>query len=262
MTKGEYFMARRPAPLKRQRNQRAEEIRAQYTEVAGTRERLPLSQISARVHGDTRELNEQHVQELMESIEILGLISPLSVDREGTLLAGGHRRAALVLLAEHNPEYFSEHFAEGVPVYRLDLLAEEAPVEALQVEIEENTQRRNYSAIEIKQAAKRLEQAGYEKLKGRPKEGQKSLKQALQRIFKLSDRRIQAILNQDEQLEKYKSTELPVSQKSLHSAQRKAIKSLNHIEDQLHRFEEAGQLHQEALHKVREALKALEQIKA
>jgi hypothetical protein len=53
-----------------------------------------------------------------------------------------------------------------------------------------------------------------------------------------------------------------VSQKSLRSAQRKAIKSLNHIEDQLHRFEKADQLHQEALQKVREALKVLEQIKA
>ena len=36
-------MARRPTPLKRQRNQRAEEIRAQYTEVAGSKERIPLS---------------------------------------------------------------------------------------------------------------------------------------------------------------------------------------------------------------------------
>lgn len=255
-------MARRPAPLKRQRNQRAEEIRAQYTEVAGSKERLPLSQISARVHGDTRELNEQHVHELMESIEILGLISPLSVDREGTLLAGGHRRAALVLLAQHNPEYFTEHFAEGIPVYRLDLLAEEAPIAALQVEIEENTQRRNYSAIEIRQAAKRLEKAGYEKLKGRPKEGQKSLKQALQRIFKLSDRRIQMILNEDTEAKDLKANERPVNRKTLRSAQKKAVKSLASIEDQLQRFSEADQQHQEALLKVREALTALQRLKS
>lgn len=250
-------MARRPTPLKRQRNQRAEEIRAQYTEVAGSKERIPLSQISARVHGDTRELNEQHVHELMESIEILGLISPLSVDREGTLLAGGHRRAALLLLSQENPEYFAEHFAEGIPVYRLDLLAQEAPIEALQVEIEENTQRRNYSSNEIRQAAKRLESAGYEKLKGRPKEGQKSLKQALQRIFKLSDRRIQMILNEDKTIKHLKDSERPVSKKTLRSAQTKALKSLTNIEDQLQRFEGANQQHQEALHKVQEALKAL-----
>ena len=253
-------MARRPTPLKRQRNQKAEEIRAQYTEVAGSKERLPLSQISARVHGDTRELNEQHVHELMESIEILGLISPLSVDREGTLLAGGHRRAALVLLAKQNPDYFAEQFAEGIPVYRLSILAEEAPIEALQVEIEENTQRRNYSAVEIRQAARRLEKAGYEKLKGRPKEGQKSLKQALQRIFKLSDRRIQMILNEDTQARSLDASDRPVNKKTLRSAQRKAVKSLTSIEDQLQRFSESDQQHQDALVKVRDALMALQQL--
>ena len=250
-------MARRPAPLKRQRNQRAEEIRAQYTEVAGTRERLPLSQIQFRVHGDTRSLNDQHVSDLMESIEILGLISPLTIDQEGTLLAGGHRRAAIERLATDHPDAFDHHFAEGVPVYRLDILAEDAPIEALQVEIEENTQRRNYTADEIRAAARKLEAAGYEKLKGRPKEGQKSLKMALQRIFKLSDRRIQSILNDEH---KRDQTPAVVSEKTLRSAKRKALKGLQGIEDQINRFSGATVAHKEALASIRAALKVLEDL--
>ena len=252
-------MARRPAPLKRQRNNRAEEIRAQYTEVAGTRERLPLSQIADRVHGDTRVLDDQHVKELMESIEILGLISPLSIDREGTLLAGGHRRAALALLAATDPKCFDLHFAEGIPVYRLDVLAEEAPVEALQIEIEENTQRKNYSPDEIRSAAKKLEAVGYEKLKGRPREGQKSLKQALQRIFKLSDRRIQSILNEDPNRKEISNLQ-PVSLKTIRAAQKKAQRGLEGLEDQLSRFPNSSAAQQKALEKVREALQALKEL--
>jgi hypothetical protein len=147
------------------------------------------------VHGDTRALDPQHVQELSESVEVLGLITPLTVDAEGALLAGGHRRAALTLLKERAPERFEELFSEGIPVHRLTLNSAEQPVEALQLEVEENTQRLNYTAEEIREAARRLEEAGYERLKGRPREGQRSLKRALQQVFRLSDRRIQQLLN-------------------------------------------------------------------
>lgn len=183
------------APLARRRDHRAEEIRAQYAEVAGHRERLGLSAISERVHGDTRALDEAHVIELSESIEVLGLITPLTIDARGALLAGGHRRAALGALEARNPERFLELFPEGVPVYRLELDSAQDAVEALQLEVEENTQRLNYSAEEIREAARRLEAAGYERLKGRPQAGQRSLKRALQKVFRLSDRRIQQILN-------------------------------------------------------------------
>ena len=83
-----------------------------------------------------------------------------------------------------------------MPVHRLPLDSARSPVEALQLEVEENTQRLNYSAQEIREAAKRLEEAGYERLRGRPKAGQKSLKRALQDVFRLSDRRIQQLLNE------------------------------------------------------------------
>jgi len=184
------------APLARRRDQRAEQIRAQYAEVAGHRERLSLGEIGERVHGDTRALDPAHVAELSESLEVIGLITPLTIDARGALLAGGHRRAALSLLQERDPERFEELFPEGVPVYRLELDSAQEPIEALQLEVEENTQRLNYSADEIREAAKRLEAAGYERLRGRPQPGQRSLKRALQRVFRLSDRRIQQILNE------------------------------------------------------------------
>lgn len=187
---------KKTAPLARRRDQRAEQIRAEYAEVAGHRERLGLEAIGERVHGDTRGLDEAHIEELSESIEVLGLITPLTIDTRGALLAGGHRRAALSSLQARNPARFEELFPDGVPVYRLALDSAEDAIEALQLEVEENTQRLNYSAEEIREAARRLEAAGYERLKGRPQAGQRSLKRALQKVFRLSDRRIQQILNE------------------------------------------------------------------
>ena len=46
----------------------------------------------------------------------------------------------------------------------------------LQIEVEENTQRKNFTTSQIKEAALKLEQAGYKRLRGRPKVGEKSLK--------------------------------------------------------------------------------------
>jgi ParB-like chromosome segregation protein Spo0J len=156
---------------------------------------LPLEEILDRPQGDTRPLHENHVKELAESIGILGLITPLTVDRNGYLLAGGHRRAALSHLKTAAPDYYLELFPEGIPVRVIDIDATEAAIEALQIEVEENTQRRNFSPNEIKNAATKLEAAGYSRLKGRPKEGEKSLKRELAKVFRLSEDRIQKILN-------------------------------------------------------------------
>lgn len=65
----------------------------------------------------------------------------------------------------------------------------------MQIEVEENTQRRNFTVIEIREAAIKLEAVGYQRLKGRPREGEKSLKRELAKVFRLSDDRIQKILN-------------------------------------------------------------------
>lgn len=156
---------------------------------------LPLSSIQDRYGDDTRPINLKHVEALMESISVLGLITPLTVDIEGRLLAGGHRRAALLSLAEAEAKHFKNLFPNGIPVRVMEIDSKEDEVNALQIEVEENTQRKNFTPTEIKAAASRLESAGYQRLKGRPRKGQKSLKRELANVFRLSEDRIQKILN-------------------------------------------------------------------
>jgi ParB-like chromosome segregation protein Spo0J len=138
----------------------------------------------------------------VESIQVLGLITPLTVDRHYRLLAGGHRKAALEKLAKEQPERFKELFGEGVPVNIMDIDGEKESVRALQIEVEENTQRKNYTRSEIKEAARKLEKAGYEKLKGRPAEGQKSINRELSSVFGLSRRQITRIMNESKETQK------------------------------------------------------------
>lgn len=160
---------------------------------------LSIEEILDRPGGDTRNLNPSHVDELAESILVLGLITPLTVDRHGHLLAGGHRRAALYQIKEKQPQRYQELFPEGIPVRVVDIDATLDSVDALQIEVEENTQRRNFTGAEIKEAALKLEHAGYKRLRGRPKAGEKSLKRELAKVFRLSEDRIQKILNDSDQ---------------------------------------------------------------
>lgn len=157
---------------------------------------IALSSIQDRPGGDTRSLNEQHVAELTNSIAVLGLITPLTLDRHNRLLAGSHRRTALQHLAQQQPERFEALFPDGIPVRIMDVDAETDTVDALQIEVEENTQRRNYTAAEVREAARKLEAAGYQRLRGRPSPDQKSLNRELMNVFRLSRRRITDILNE------------------------------------------------------------------
>lgn len=160
---------------------------------------LPFGAILDRPNRDARPLNDRHVQNLADSILTLGLISPLTVDCKGHLLAGSHRRAAIHQISIEHPERFEELFSIGIPVRVMDIDASVDEIDALQIEVEENTQRRNFTIAEIRDAALRLENAGYERLRGRPKQGQKSLKRELANVFRLSEDRIQRILNDSEQ---------------------------------------------------------------
>ena len=193
-------MVRKKTSLSLERlNQRAKEdfasSKSYENEVNQTLKLLLFEDILDRPGGDTRPLNLNHVSELAESILVLGLITPLTVDRYGHLLAGGHRRAALHKIKIEQPQKYLELFPEGIPVRVVDIDATQDSVEALQIEVEENTQRRNFTVIEIREAAIKLEAVGYQRLKGRPREGEKSLKRELAKVFRLSDDRIQKILN-------------------------------------------------------------------
>jgi len=154
-----------------------------------------LENIGNRPSGNTRSLNQKHIKQLAESISVIGLITPLTLDRNYRLLAGGHRKAALDYLSQEEPDIFEQLFADGIPVYIMDMDAEKDVVDALQIEVEENTQRRNYTQKEICEAARKLEEAGYKAITGRPRQGEKSLNRELMDVFRLSRRHVSRLLN-------------------------------------------------------------------
>lgn len=144
----------------------------------GERVLVPLSTVTLR-EVNTRGLNDAHVRRLGESIRVLGLLEPLVVDRKVRLLAGGHRLAAIAVVATEDTEAFARWFGNGVPVRMLDFNAEEDPDQALAVEIAENEHRRDYTREEAIQIAERLRAAGYRDTVGRPKKGERALGPAL-----------------------------------------------------------------------------------
>jgi ParB family chromosome partitioning protein len=158
---------------------------------------MPLAGIKPR-DTDTRPLNPDHVNALMESIAALGLIEPLAVDKHGCLLAGGHRLAAIAQLKETDLKTFNQHFTAGVPVRVMDFDAQQNPDRALEIEIAENEQRRDYTPSEVRAIADRLIEAGYKETKGRPKAGEKALAPALQTIIGKSRRTVMNYLAGDE----------------------------------------------------------------
>lgn len=181
---------------------------------------LAITEIKDRASGNTRDLNLPHLVTLAESIQAVGLIEPLAVDKENRLLAGGHRLAALRLLAI-SPSRRREHVARvylnwseetlqeaqhtdvwgspteqellsrieavpqvtsQVPVHVMELDSTTETELALAIEIAENEKRRDYSRSEIQSLAERLKTAGYRHVVGRPKGGEKSLFPALESI--------------------------------------------------------------------------------
>ncbi len=157
---------------------------------------LPLGKILDRT-SDTRELSEQHVEELAESIAVLGLLEPLIVDRRGRLLAGGHRKAAINTVKERDSKAYQQHFPNDlVPVRIVDFDAEENLDLALQIEVSENEKRRDYTPREVRALADRLRGAGYADVKGRPAKGEKALRPALEVILGKSIRTVRRYLNE------------------------------------------------------------------
>jgi ParB family chromosome partitioning protein len=142
----------------------------------------------------TRQLNQEHVESLSESIAALGLIEPLVVDRRLRLVAGAHRLAAIQHLKESQPEAFQRHFGEGVPVWLLSFDAQERPEDALAVEVAENEHRRDYTREEALGLADRLRQAGYRDVPGRPGREEKALGPALQVVLGKSLRTVRRLL--------------------------------------------------------------------
>lgn len=174
-----------------QEQDRLSEVRSQDLKVSF----LPLPKILDRVT-DTRELKAEHVEDLMMSMAVLGILEPLVVDIRGRLLAGGHRKAAIYLLKERMPTQYAARFPnESIPVFTLPFDADLEPDLALQVEIAENEKRRDYTRAEVKVLAERLKSAGYSDTQGRPMKGDKPLRPALKVIIGKSIKTVQRYLN-------------------------------------------------------------------
>jgi len=151
---------------------------------------VPIDRIQHRA-SDTRKLTPSHVANLIESIEALGLLEPLVVDKNFRLLAGAHRLEAMLRLRSERPDAFGKHFPDDlapVRMIQIDALVDQQT--ALGIEVAENAQRRNYSPAEIDRLAKRLNAAGYRDTDGRPKEGEKRLLPALAVIIGRSTRTV------------------------------------------------------------------------
>jgi len=145
---------------------------------------MPLDDVLGRVDGvDTRQPSPESLEALEQSIDALGLLEPLVVDKVGRLLAGKTRLMALRRLKAKTPERW-----QRVPVRRMDFDAEESPAQALAVEVAENEQRRDYTTKEIKDLAGRLRAAGFRATPGRPRKGQKALLPALGAVVGKSKR--------------------------------------------------------------------------
>ena len=162
-----------------------------------TQSLMPLGKILERT-SDTRELKDQHAQEIADSIAVLGLLEPIVVDSRGRLLAGGHRKAAIYLLSERDPQVYAQLFPNDlVPVRVMDFDASQQPERALSVEVAENEKRRDYTVSEARTLAERLRNAGYVDVKGRPAKGEKALRPALEVIMGKSLRTVRRYLNEE-----------------------------------------------------------------
>jgi ParB family transcriptional regulator, chromosome partitioning protein len=170
-------------------------VEAQSEQILSKPANMPLAKILDRAT-DTRDVKPEHVQELIESISILGLLEPLVVDIRGRLLAGAHRRSAITIIKEEDLESYTRLFPDDlVPVRVMDFDAEQDPNLALQIEISENEKRRDYTPSEVRSLAEKLKEAGYEDVKGRPARGERALRPALEVIIGKSIRTIRRYLN-------------------------------------------------------------------
>jgi ParB family chromosome partitioning protein len=184
------------------------------------------SLIKPRTHGNTRDLDLIHVIDLAESIEALGLLQPIAIDKDNVLVAGEHRLVACHLLSMENnvrsdywdevnkdsrkpfksekkkedaklrvmaldhDEFKSKYKDLEIPVVVLPFNSEFDKEQALLAETAENEKRQNYTKEEILSLAEKLRESGYIERAGRPKEGEKSLKTALSVISGKSWRQI------------------------------------------------------------------------
>jgi ParB family transcriptional regulator, chromosome partitioning protein len=175
-----------------------------------------------------RPISGEHLLELAISIASHGLVSPIGVDSNKVLLAGGHRLAAFHLLQSADPitrqrallvvlgrddvdlekppadlksllvaaanldhEGFLKHHPGGlIPARIYDFDSKHSEQRALAIEVAENEKRRNFTKEEIGVIVTRLQKAGYTNKHGKLKAGEKPLIPELKTILKVSRRSV------------------------------------------------------------------------
>jgi ParB family chromosome partitioning protein len=197
---------------------------------------VPLAGIHLRRGDDNaRDLLAAHVVTLAESIAALGILEPVVVDLDGYLLAGGHRLAALQLLAEADGEarrklfldrrvakaaeagpekakipladrvaaidttaFLAKYPKAKVPVVAIDVSDKAGPALGFAIEAAENSIRKQYSRDEVQRLAAKLKKAGYTSRTGRPKTGEKSARPVLEVLVGCSGRNLRRLLGEED----------------------------------------------------------------
>ena len=191
---------------------------------------LSLDEVQDRAH-DSREVNQEHVLELVESISAVGLIVPITLDQNRVLLAGAHRLNALRHIHTHQSKRFKELFPQGkIPAYLMSLNQSQDRFQALRVEIEENEKRRDYTPQEVREVAQQLIDEGYVQQRGRPREGQKPLIPALELIFGKSKATIKRYLAQTQNTDSH-SEKAPVKHNPFLKLKRQITKGHQSVND-------------------------------
>lgn len=203
----------------------------------------PVFAIKDRVGRPTRSIDVDHVIELAESIQALGLIEPIAVDADAHLLAGAHRLAACRVL-EAQPKHRAQILEEiavdmsprlkaprlkrdqpwferleqleagageldvnAVPVrvFALDSMRDQE--RALAIEAAENEKRRDYTNQEVRALYQRLLDAGFHGGTGRPPKGARPAKPLIALVIGKSERQVRRILSEPKKSSKVTAAE-------------------------------------------------------
>ena len=128
---------------------------------------------------------EKRMQRLLEEdIRESGLRQPLLVDLAAKfLIAGAHRREAVLALHAADPDALASVMPHGVPVIRTDYAAADDMTRALLDSITENGLRRKVGRAEITTLMKELIKGGRVPKRGAPRDGEEPVLPMLARKF-------------------------------------------------------------------------------
>lgn len=151
---------------------------------------IPLDSIKERVNGNTREIDDVNVENLMSSIRNSGFTSTISIDKNRALIAGEHRRVALSRLRESGwAGITNEGFKVDYDRIPCSLIPIDSAVDrfsALRHEISENFIRKNFTEADIFRAIDAIEKEGYQYKGHSAKNDEMTQNQVLQKWLNVS----------------------------------------------------------------------------